>query len=70
MAKQLSKMLGMSMTAAVMDAIEKRIEIERERRKKKMERILNTANSASKLPIYDTRSDDEILGYNEFGVPK
>jgi antitoxin VapB len=24
----------------------------------------------SALPILDTRSDDEIIGYNEFGIPE
>ncbi len=67
MAKELSKMMGVSMTAAVMDAIERRIEAERERKKQKLEKILRTAESASKLPIYDTRTPDEIIGYNDQG---
>jgi antitoxin VapB len=33
-------------------------------------RIKEIAERVAALPILDHRSDDEIIGYDEFGVPK
>ena len=39
--------------------------VRRERLKSLMEEI---RQRTAKLPVLDSRSDDEILGYNEFGT--
>jgi hypothetical protein len=34
-----------------------------------VERLLEIADQVAALPVLDSRSDDEILGYDEKGLP-
>lgn len=44
------------------------------KRKLSREELIARMDEISKrsaaLPVYDTRSDDEIIGYDEFGIPR
>ena len=73
LARELAALTGESITEAVTRALEQRLDqerrerdvVRRERLKALMEEI---RQRTAKLPVLDARSDDEILGYNEFGT--
>jgi antitoxin VapB len=66
--RDLAKRTGLGITEAVHQAaIEKlrRMDEDREQRRKALYEIIERSKS---LPILDTRSEDEILGYNDKGT--
>jgi antitoxin VapB len=66
--RNLAKRTGLSITEAVHQAaVEKlhRMDDDRERRRQAVYEIIERAKA---LPILDTRTEDEILGYNEHGT--
>ncbi|MCE9623703.1 MAG: type II toxin-antitoxin system VapB family antitoxin [Actinomycetia bacterium] len=68
LARELSELTGESLTEAVINALEQRLESERRAqvRRRSLADILAVAHS---LPILDHRTTDEILGYDENGLP-
>jgi len=67
--RRVSRLLGKSMTATVIDLADGRlkeldIKKDRERIHRSVERIVRRVKA---LPVLSTASDDEILGYNEHG---
>lgn len=72
LSRELARRQGVSITDAVIRAL--RAELEREKRRLRpqpvAERLLETGRRYSALPDLDERSDDEILGYNEIGIPR
>jgi antitoxin VapB len=72
--RKLARRTGETITAAIDRAVDERLaKLGPERRtkgrldRKKVTEILAYFDS---LPIDDPRSPDEIIGYNEYGVPK
>ena len=73
LARELAGLTGESITEAVTRALELRLEQERRERdvlrRERLKAALDEIRArVSKLPVLDARSDDEILGYNEFGT--
>lgn len=73
LAAELAKRTGCTLTQAVKEAL--REGLARERAKKSdhsrlVSRVLELGRRASSRPVLDPRSPDEILGYNEIGVPR
>jgi|tagenome__1003787_1003787.scaffolds.fasta_scaffold18799619_2 antitoxin VapB len=73
LARKLAALTGESITEAVTRALEMRLDQEqRERdvlRRERLKILLDDIRTrVAKLPVLDPRSDDEILGYNEFGT--
>lgn len=72
LARELARRQGRSITAAVTEAL--RAELERERRRVRpapvMDRLLDIGRRYTQLPTLDRRTDDEILGYDEQGIPR
>jgi antitoxin VapB len=72
LARQVAKLTGESLTEAVRVSLAERLERERLKRGKprdaaaEMERIVK---AYAALPLLDGRSADEILGYDENGLP-
>lgn len=73
LARKLAKQKGETLTDAVIRALEERLErnastkqADREARKAA---ILEIVRDFNKLPVLDNRSPDEILGYDENGLP-
>lgn len=68
LARELSQLTGESLTDVVINSLEQRLANERRahRRRRSLADILAVAHS---LPILDHRTDDEILGYDENGLP-
>ncbi|MEZ5805908.1 MAG: type II toxin-antitoxin system VapB family antitoxin [Rhizobiaceae bacterium] len=74
MARELSRRRGVSVTEAIRQSLER--EVERERRIPRhapgelAARLMVIAERAAALPRVSDLTDDEILGYDEFGVPE
>ena len=70
LARRLASLTGESITVAVRTAVRERIEREqRTRGKASVEELLAIARRIAEAPNLDDRSDDEILGYDERGLP-
>ena len=72
LARELARRKNMSITDAVIGALE--AELARERKRVRgagfAERIKAIGTRYASLPTHDERSDDEILGYDEVGAPR
>ena len=73
LARELAKLTGESMTEAIRVALEQRLAREKRRREADLERRRARINAiverVAKLPVLDDRSPEEILGYDENGLP-
>jgi antitoxin VapB len=72
LARLVAKQTGETITGAIEQALKERLERLRRRKTEsgRLERILEIANRVAALPQIDDRSDDEILGYDENGLPR
>lgn len=69
--RELAALTGETMTVAVRVAVARRLESERVQRgraKGLAERLDALAKACAAAPDYDTRSPDEIVGYDENGM--
>jgi antitoxin VapB len=71
LARQLSAATGESLTEAVTLALRERLERLSVRRKARplADELDRIAKRCSALPLLDSRSADQILGYDEHGLP-
>ncbi len=71
LATELAKRTGETKTDAVAKALRDRLErVRRERSKRSLaDELLEIGRHCASLPLLDTRTDDEILGYDENGLP-
>lgn len=72
LAREIASKTGESLTAAIQKSLEERLErLRHERRSKiltgQLEEILRRVD---RLPVLDERTADEILGYDEQGLPR
>jgi antitoxin VapB len=73
LARKLAATTGESITVAVTVAMRERLA--REKHKKRAATgtmataLMEIARHCASLPVYDNRSSDEILGYDENGLP-
>jgi antitoxin VapB len=73
LAAQLPQRTGQSMSEAVKEALRESIDRHRSRPTDKesvTQRVMEIAKRIAALPVLDPRSPDEIIGYNEHGVPE
>ena len=73
LAREVASLTGVSLTEAVRTALAERLERERRKRgqgRSLAERLDEIALECASLPDYDTRTPDEIIGYDEYGVPR
>ena len=72
LARNLAVLTGESLTDAVRAALRERLAREQRRRGKRLDRAKLDAIVASiaALPVVDDRSPDELIGYDEFGLPR
>ena len=72
MARKLADITKQSMTEVVRQALRDRLA--REERKKLsphvMEKLREISDHCASLPVLDNRTEDEILGYDEYGIPR
>ena len=73
LARKLAKCTGESLTEAVLKAIEERLRRVEGRSDAAKAILLKKLDAISDrcaaLPVLDDRTEDEILGYDEFGLP-
>jgi antitoxin VapB len=72
LAETLARVTGETKTEAVRRALRDRLaRLRRERAKRRLADELDAiARECAALPVRDSRSADEILGYDEHGVPR
>jgi antitoxin VapB len=72
LAREVARLTGESLTQAVRKALSERLERERLRRGQSARRLVEELNEIARhcaaLPDLDTRSPDEIIGYDENGL--
>jgi antitoxin VapB len=71
LAREVAKLTGVSLTEAVRKALAERLERERRKRgraKSLVKRLNEIALHCAALPDYDTRTPDEIIGYDDKGM--
>ena len=72
LAHDLASYTGETVTQAVVNALRERLEREKEKQSLPLslkEELLRIGQECAALPLLDQRSPEEILGYNEHGVP-
>jgi antitoxin VapB len=71
LARRLATLTGQSLTEAVKAALRERLEREQRRRGKHIDRAKIDAIVASiaELPVADARSPEELIGYDDMGLP-
>jgi len=70
--RRLAATTGESLTMAVALAVEERLAREERRRENKqalLEEIRAISHHCASLPVLDNRSEDEIMGWDENGLP-
>jgi len=72
LARQVAEETGESITEAIRKALEERwSRLNRKRREKILSgQIEDLLRRVDELPILDARPEDEILGYDEHGIPR
>jgi antitoxin VapB len=69
LARELAAATGESLTTAVTVALRERLKRVRPRSKRARDlQLQQIFERAARIPRRDNRTDDEILGYNEFGI--
>ncbi len=72
LARQVASETGESLTEAIQKALEERWERLQARRRSRLltDQIEDLLHRVDSLPTIDFRSEDEILGYDEHGIPR
>ena len=72
LAREVARVSGENLTQAIIHALEERLERIRGRRTttSTVQEIMAISQRCSSLPEQDYRSPDEILGYNQIGIPE
>jgi antitoxin VapB len=72
LARQLAERTGETLTDAIINALRERLtrEAGRTRRPRLRDEIRAIRRRCALLPIRDRRSDDEVLGYDDHGMPR
>jgi len=71
LARAVAALTGQTLTAAIRSALAEKLERERLRRGERADllaRIRKIGEHCASLPVYDDRSPDEIVGYDETGM--
>ena len=72
LARELAQRTGESLTEAVTRALEERLKrvAPRKRDEKQLARLNEIALNIARMPELDPRSAEEIIGYDEHGLPR
>jgi antitoxin VapB len=72
LARELAATTGESLTEAVAVALQERLDRERARAARRpgiADRLQALADEVAALPVHDDRTPDEIIGYDDDGLP-
>ncbi len=72
LARELAARTGETLTEAVLTALRERLRREqgRLRKPKLIDELLAISDRCAALPDFDTRPPEEIIGYDEHGIPR
>lgn len=70
LARELARATGLSLTEAIREALRDALARERHPRRNLDVAVRRIQERLAKLPVVDPRSPDEILGYDEHGLPR
>lgn len=73
LASELARRTGLSLTAAVREALRERLAREESptsEQARKLARVMEIARRCAARPVLDPRTPEEILGYDENGIPR
>ena len=72
LARQVADLTGETLTDAVRYALRERLSRELQARPDPLwiEKLREISDRCAARPVIDTRSDDELVGYDEFGIPR
>ena len=72
LARKVAAMTGENLTAAIVTALRERLDrLEQMNRRASLADQLNTiAQRSAELPVVDQRTAEEIIGYDDAGVPR
>lgn len=68
LAEKVSKKMGVTLTDAVIRSLE--AQLRGPARPIDFNKVDAICEKIAALPVLDSRTDDEILGYDEFGIPR
>jgi antitoxin VapB len=70
--REIAARTGESLTGAIQAALEERLErLNREQRSRNlMSQLEEILHRVDRLPVLDSRTADEIVGYDEHGLPR
>lgn len=70
--RKLAATTGESITAVILMAVDEQLKREERKRESKqflIDDLMAIANHCASLPVLDDRSEDEIMGWDENGLP-
>jgi len=72
LARELAACTGETLMESVLTALRERLRREqgRVRKPKLMDELLAISDRCAALPDFDTRTPEEIIGYDEHGIPR
>ena len=72
LARELSEATGESLTRAIREALRERLDRVRagRRGRRLVDELDDIADRCSRLPVLDDRTPEDILGYDEHGLPR
>jgi len=71
LAREVARATGETLTQAIVQALRERLaRLRRPRGSRLQEELLQIGQRCARLPLKDSRSADEIVGYDEHGLPR
>jgi antitoxin VapB len=72
LARQVAEKTGDSLTGAIQTALEEKLDRLKNRRRSEivLDQLHDILRRVDQLPVLDSRSPDEIVGYDEHGLPR
>lgn len=72
LAREIAAKTGDSLTGAIQKSLQERLERLRQERRSQLlaSQLQEILRRVDQLPILDSRSADEILGYDDHGIPR
>lgn len=72
LAREVAAKTGESLTGAIQKALEERLQRLKQQRKSQamLSQLDDILRRVDQLPVLDSRSADEIVGYDEHGLPR
>ena len=70
LAAKLARMEGKSLAQVVKEALSEKLQRQRDHKRGLADRLMEIGTECARLPVLDHRSPDEIIGYDDLGVPR